>query len=278
MVKEKYLPYVEPEKAPEPQKTPKELKKEKRENFWFYNKTKIIISIFVILAILFTWQPWVTNIDPDYSIGLMSQYYWGNEQLEELETMLAPYGEDLNGDGVVSINVSFYQLNATDDSALEAGEVQAYLTRYIGELQTGDVIIYITDEVNAEQNGIGQGIFCKADDELTLVEEGEEVELEDVAVNWRTCDAISKDPYFDNFAVDFYFAIRGKEGTIQNKDEEYRVASEMFFRLIHNEPYDEDLLNSLLEEKNTSSVDASAADNTVSKAEDDSAQNTTSSN
>ena len=82
MVKEKYLPYVEPDQPPEPPKSPKEIKKEKRENFWFYNKTKIIVALCVVAAILITWQPWKTTIDPDYTVGLMSQYYWSDSQLE----------------------------------------------------------------------------------------------------------------------------------------------------------------------------------------------------
>ncbi|MDD6175799.1 MAG: hypothetical protein PUC59_08600 [Firmicutes bacterium] len=266
MVKEKYLPYVEPEKPTEPPKSPKELKKEKRENFWFYNKTKIIVALCAVAAILFTWQPWNTTIDPDYTVGLMSQYYWNETQLEELENMLRPYGKDLNGDGVVKVRVSLYQMCSPDDAGLGVQEIQAYTTRFVGDLQTGEVILFIGDEANIKLNGIDQGLFARADDELSLVGEDEKVSLDDVAVNWKTCDAISKNEMFSHFITDFYFAIRGKEGTIKDKDTEYFMAAEMFFRLIKNEPYDPDLLDALLSAQTASSGDASAADSTVSKA------------
>ena len=277
MVKEKYLPYVEPEQPPEPSKSPKEIKREKRENFWFYNKTKIIVALCVVAAILITWQPWKTTIDPDYTVGLMSQYYWNDAQLEELENMLRPYGKDLNGDGVVKVNVSFYQLSSPDDAGLSVQEVQAYNTRFIGDLQTGEVILFIGDEANIKLNGIDQGLLAKTDEDLSLVGDDEKVTVDDVAVNWKTCDTISKDSMFSHFTTDFYFAIRGKEGTVKNKDVEYYMAAEMFFRLIKNEPYDSDLLDTLLRVQNTSSGDASAADDTASRA-DKSVSQITSSN
>ncbi len=276
MVKEKYLPYVEPEKPPEPPKTPKELKKEKRENFWFYNKTKIIVAFCVIAAILITWQPWVTTIDPDYTVGLMSQYFWSDSQLEELENMLRPYGKDLNGDGVVKVDVSLYVLNAPEDVGLSTQEIQAYTTRFVGDLQTGEVIVYLADEANVKINGIDQGLLAKMDENLSLVEEGEKVSIEDVSFNWKTCDAISKDQTFSRFNTDFYFCIRGKEGTIKNKDTEYYMASELFLRIKENQPYDADLLEALIAAQTASSADASAADSTASKAEDSSSQDTAS--
>ncbi len=276
MVKEKYLPYVEPDQPPEPPKSPKEIKKEKRENFWFYNKTKIIVALCVVAAILITWQPWKTTIDPDYTVGLMSQYYWSDSQLEELENMLRPYGKDLNGDGVVKVDVSLYQLSSPDDAGLSAQEVQAYTTRFIGDLQTGEVILFIGDEANIKLNGIDQGLFAKTDDELSLVGEDEKVTVDDVAVNWKTCDAISKNQTFSHFTTDFYFAIRGKEGTIKNRDAEYYMAPEMFFRLIKNEPYDPDLLNTLLSVQTASSGDTSAVDSTVSQASEAVSQTTSS--
>jgi len=275
MVKERYLPYAEPEKSPEPSKTPQEIKREKRENFWFYNKAKIIVGICVVAAILLTWQPWKTTVDPDYTIGLMSQYYWTDAQLQELETMLRPYGKDLNGDGVVKIDVTLYQLNSPDDANMSAQEVQAYNTRFVGDLQTGDVIVYMGDEANIKLNGIDQGIFAKADDNLSLVNEGEKVTVSDVSVNWKTCEALSKDELFSHFTTDFYFAIRGKEGTVANKDTEYGLAAELFFRITKNQPYDTDLLSALLAGQKSSS-DASVPQSTASASEDASSQVTTS--
>ena len=50
----------------------------------------------------------------------------------------------------------------------------------------------------------------------------------------------------------------------------------MFFRLIKNEPYDPDLLNTLLSVQTASSGDTSAADSTVSQASEAVSQTTSS--
>lgn len=234
MVKEKYMPYVESEKESDSQKTPKELKKEKRENFWYYNKTKIFVAIFGVFAVLLLVHLMLTPVEPDYTVGLMSEQEWTEEQIQELEVMLRPYGRDLNGDSVVRVSVVLYQPDEADE-------------------QTNDVILCIADEANVLEKGIGEGVFCKTDDSLSLVEDGEEVTLEDVTINWMSCDGISKDPYFDSFTDTFYFAMRGKEGDLESDTYLYNFVAEMFFRIEQNEPYDTDLLDTLLEAKAASS-------------------------
>lgn len=256
MVKEKYLPYVEPEQPPEPPKTEKQIKKEKRENFWYYNKTKFIVGFCVIAAVLLAWQPWNTTIQPDYRVGLMSKYYWNDDQISELESMLRPYGKDLNGDGVVTVQVTLYLLSSDEESGMNPQEIQANTTRLVGDLQTGEVIVFLSDEANIENFGISEGLFARVKD-LSVVEEGEKVSVEDVSIPWKDCDAISKNLRFSNFTKDFYFCIRGFAGTLEGKDLEYNQAVELFARITSNQPYDSDLLELLLKRQSESSDGAS---------------------
>ena len=98
MARERYLLEVESEELKREEKrelTPKE----KRQNFWYYNKGKFAVGAFVLLLVGYLIYSIVSRVRPDYSIAFMLQSGYNDPTIEQIEEQFTKYGEDLNGDG-----------------------------------------------------------------------------------------------------------------------------------------------------------------------------------
>ena len=147
MVKEKYLPFVEPEKEPEPPKTPQQIRKEKFKNFWDYHKWHVALVVGLVVAIVWTAVDLMNRVEPDYTVPYVSQYEIPVEAADELETYLESYADDRNGDGKVVVEVISYQLNSPLLNE-EPEKVQAELLTFLGDAEGVINAFYIGDEVN----------------------------------------------------------------------------------------------------------------------------------
>lgn len=102
-------------------------RKERWANWWDYNlKWVILIGIAVaFVAYNFIGQYFFT-IKADYNIAVVAPYYLPDDTVEALQTQLAQYGEDLNGDGKVVVTLNVYTLDYSDEDTQT--ESAAYLT------------------------------------------------------------------------------------------------------------------------------------------------------
>ena len=89
-------------------------RKERWANWWDYNlKWVILIGIAVaFVAYNFIGQYFFTT-KADYNIAVVAPYYLPDDTVEALQTQLAQYGEDLNGDGVIAPDVTPTDAEAT---------------------------------------------------------------------------------------------------------------------------------------------------------------------
>ena len=80
-------------------------KEEQRENFWFYNRGKVIFAVIVaaILAIMIT--QCATRPVYDGEVVLFTYDYYYSDQITLMENYFSLFFEDKNGDGKVKVDV-----------------------------------------------------------------------------------------------------------------------------------------------------------------------------
>lgn len=85
--------------------------REKAANWWHYHYKAL--ALIAALAALAAWlvADLVTQERPDYQVALVTDRYIPDEVLTSLEQALAPFGQDLNGDGETLVRVMGYQLD-----------------------------------------------------------------------------------------------------------------------------------------------------------------------
>lgn len=102
-------------------------RKERWTNWWDYNlKWVIVIGIAVaFVGYSFIGQYFFTT-KADYNVAVVAPYYLPEDTVNALQTELAKYGEDLNGDGKVVVTLNVYTLDySSGDTETESA---AYLT------------------------------------------------------------------------------------------------------------------------------------------------------
>ncbi len=229
MVKEKYLPFEEPKKEPEPPKTPKERRKLKWDNFWYYHKTHVWIGAFVVLVVAVTFAFRDTSPKPDYQVGLITQTIYPQEFIESLERELEKYADDYNGDGNIRVQVNNYMLNSLGG---DPQMITAHMTKFMGDAETVASIIYLSDEKNlldyAKQGYFG---YYKTGEPLP---EGEEVKLEDVGWDWTQSPIATADEVLRLQKKPLYFTVRPNYGPLIEKKQDYFDKSFAFLQRIFN--------------------------------------------
>ena len=103
-------------------------RRERWANWWDYNlKWVLIIGIAVaFVAYNFIGQYFFTT-KADYNVAVVAPYYLPEDTVNALQTQLAQFGEDLNGDGVIAPDVARADAEATAvelDHVDESAEVE----------------------------------------------------------------------------------------------------------------------------------------------------------
>ncbi len=118
--------------------------RKKLENFWYHYKWTVIIAAVVIGFGVYMIAELLSNTQPDMIVlctvdnGLMYR-------ADEVEGFFKKYGEDLNGDGEVYIQVIFTPMDASS-----GGDqlTQSYETKLYSNLSNADAVLFITDEAS----------------------------------------------------------------------------------------------------------------------------------
>ncbi|MCH3972944.1 MAG: hypothetical protein LKE53_09340 [Oscillospiraceae bacterium] len=116
--------------------------KDKRANFWYYHKWHVLIAIAaILLASLFLYDLF-GKTKPDYQIGLITKYQVDQETINTMQTTLAKYADDKNGDGKVVIEVSNYAVGMADTNQQVAA---ANETRLMGDFSDYSDMLFFCD-------------------------------------------------------------------------------------------------------------------------------------
>ena len=251
MVREKYLPYTPPEKQEE-YKTPKQIRKEKRENFWFYYKKPIIIGFFVLLTVLIIWEPWRKRKDPDYTVLIASPFIWSDNNLADIEKMFSFYGEDVNGDGEIVIDAVSYLINQDTQDFDDVEALQVYLTKLVADISACSGFIFLCDETCIEWLGFSEQVFCRLDDksfsEIDWTDKT--LSMEAFAVNWHEVEAFDASVIVQTLEnLDLYFAFRAFNGTALDHEERYEQSKALVMAMLMNTPTQQEAFDAWVAEQ-----------------------------
>lgn len=241
MVKEKYLPFEEPSKEEETPKTQKEIRKSKWDNFWFYNKVKVWVGVLAAIMVGYTIWSMVSQIEPDYTVGMITKLQYSTDVIEALERQLSRYGEDRNGDGRVVVQIAEYVMEDADN-VIDPNVLAANVTRFAGDAQTRGDSLYIAD--------LGSLKKYTEDEYFLGYLTGEEIkegaktpEMEQIS--WPLQDAAfyTNEPVLEELQGDLaklYFCVRANAGSVIEKHRsDYDAGLELLDRIQKNEVINE---------------------------------------
>lgn len=126
------------------------------ENFWYYHKWHFICWVLVALSIVFCVAQCASIKEYDYNIVLFSYTELLDEQKEKMADYIAKFGEDIDGDGQVTVGF-------TDCSYDKEGTPHKLAEARIGRLQSTliaepNTLLFLTDEQSFEfLNGLFEG-------------------------------------------------------------------------------------------------------------------------
>lgn len=170
--------------APPPPKS----RKERFINWFHYNKLWIVVWV-VMLSVIgsMIWNVLgIGQIKPDYIFA-----YVGDNQLPEectaaLETELASLGEDVNGDGRVTVEFRQYATNRNGDAETAMYYNYASDVALVADITAGESYFFIVERPADVQ--VSYQIFAKADG--TPPEE-KDVEVDDKVFRWGDCPVLA---------------------------------------------------------------------------------------
>lgn len=136
--------------------------KKKLENFWYYNKWKTVAFAVILISVILCVSQCSSREKNDYTFVLFAYNEYAPEQLKVMGKYFAEYGEDLNGDGKISVgfNDCSYDRDATTKDIWESrvGRLQASI------IAEKNQVIFVTDEKSFEfLDGLFDGAELFAD-------------------------------------------------------------------------------------------------------------------
>ena len=232
MAREWYLREVsEEELRPDPKpieqpKTPKSW----LENFWYHHKIGVLIGGFAIIALAIVITQSVTRERPDYSAVLVTETGLLPEEVDYLEGVLAKYGEDINGDGEVIVQINSLFLGG-DVYANQSTNAQALQIQLI----TGDTLLYLYDPVYEDRlTKVGKdGAYCLLD-ELTMDAEG--VSEDKLSWCWEKHPAREQDVFLSRMSKDLRFGVRVPLAEKEESVEEHAQVLKLLETFAKNQP------------------------------------------
>ena len=131
--------------APDKPLTAQEQKKRSRANWWYYNWGIVAVAAMVVVGVAYVAHGLLTTVDPDYTVAVVTAEALPDEAVQHLQTALADYAADANGDGVVLVQVNNYTWSA-NASLTEQNQQMAGATQMNTDLSSGESKIWILED------------------------------------------------------------------------------------------------------------------------------------
>ena len=140
--------------APEKPLTAQEQKKRSRANWWYYNWGIVAVAAMVIVGVAYVAHGLLTTVDPDYTVAVVTAEALPDEAVQRLQTALADYAEDANGDGAVVVQVNNYTWSA-DAALTDMNGQMAGATQMNTDLANGESKIWILEDPDGFEQAYG---------------------------------------------------------------------------------------------------------------------------
>ncbi len=232
MARERYLLHEGEEEIHKPGAEKKaDTTKSKWENFWYYHKLHVVIAFSVILLVGFFIHDLTTKVTPDYQIAMISQRAYSDETTKALQDEIAKYGEDLNSDGKVIVQVVNYVIaDDTSGGAVDPNMQAAGYTRLTADLSIGESMIFITDDASFKHQQERAKIFSYLDG--SMPKDGA-ADFEKMRISLKDCKKLSNAA---NGMEDLSMSLRVyKDSQVQGKkgkDAYFTASKKLFDQLI----------------------------------------------
>lgn len=115
--------------------------REKWENYWYHYKGRTLLIAFLAVAFGFTLWQYLSREKPDYIVMMAFDKTVSSDIVDGVEEYLAPYGEDINGDGKVIVSV--YDVSTSSNTEIQRSNA----TKIMAELQNGEIMLFLVDDV-----------------------------------------------------------------------------------------------------------------------------------
>lgn len=182
------------------------------ENFWFYNKYKVLIIGFFAVATIYSLIILLTSPKPDYTILLSAKLPSSSRPVEDFRRELESYGEDQNGDGKVTVEI-------VDCCVAEGMDISTPSVQFVSQLKIDEIVIYMLDDTKLEYvrdyyEDEGDSAFVSAFDGKDII----------------SCKDSDFGKKFNNSYGELYFLIRNPENAnIKSDDIDQTVSSSINF-------------------------------------------------
>lgn len=185
--------------------------RDKRKNWWYYHKIHLLVGVIVVALVGSFIYSMVSQVDPDYTVAVLTSYSMPETGLNQLEDCITPYADDRNGDGQVVVNVVNYVFS--DDASADYAMQQAAVVRFLADATSNEVMIYLHDETAFDALKENFAGFFQYTDGTAMPEDADD--FENAMLSW------------DDVAAFANFKPKTEEGELYTAD----VLSQLYSRL-----------------------------------------------
>lgn len=123
-------------------------KKDKFANWWYYNKKILLLVVFLVACAISIAVSIFGQEKPDYNIALANAYAIDENAIAIAEKHIANYGEDLNGDGKVIVDIRnyYFMVNDHEDQELTQQVFEAASVKYAVDMSQNESMIWLYDD------------------------------------------------------------------------------------------------------------------------------------
>jgi len=185
--------------------------KEKNENFWFYNKYKVLAIIIVAAILAITIRQCINKEKYDCTVVLSMKQYVSETAISAMEQQLELYCDDYDGNGEVNVMIIDC---AYDADSYDQQLIMAKSTKYQVQFTSPESVLFIIDQAsfNSFDELMEGGLM---DDSIGLPDcDGKALDLKGTALDQAVLEATG-----GNFISEDYYIVKRKiEGSaISNK-------------------------------------------------------------
>lgn len=226
-------------------------KKEIYKNWWYYHKGMIAGIIAVAAFIFYIIYSVVTKVSPDYQVALLTSVSLPEEVIVQMQDYLEDYGEDLNGDGKVDVQINSYVIgDPNGTNPVDPQTLQASMVRFMADAGECSSLIFIHDEDTF--NHITKSGFETAwrYKDGTSMKDGD-TDYENAIYSWEESGAFAEFmPTVEGFTDEniaklfsrYRISFRSRNEIIDKSEkniEYYKKSDEFFKRILDNNPVTE---------------------------------------
>lgn len=209
--------------------------KQKRQNWWFYHKTHLIVSIIALVIVGSIVYSVVTRVDPDYTVALMTSYTMPDSGRTELERCLTQYADDRNGDGKIKVTVVNYVFSDSSSTSTDAQQQQAAWVKFTADCTTNESMIFLHDEAAFESMKSNFTGFFRYNDGTPMPESA--VDYENAMRPWSDFKAFTEfvpvteenDPYDSDILQQLFSKLRVSVRTAEGSSIEKKEKDMLYY-------------------------------------------------